>query len=142
MEQPDDPQWLKLPQLLEMAQYPNVAVKLCGVPGLSEEGYPYADVWPKVEQLLEAYGPDRLAWASDIGRFRGRVAWSIRVPGTEGHYTGKHNYMESLALYLYNSSLSEDEKAKLLGGTTRRLLKWPASGSADTAAAEPVTTEV
>jgi L-fuconolactonase len=124
------PKWQKLDEVLALAEYPNVALKMCGPAGLSEEGYPFADVWPNVERLLEAFGVDRVGWASDIGRFRGRIAWSIRVPGTEGHYPGKHNYMESLGFFLY-SDLSDDDKAKLLGQTTRRLLKWPSAQDAE-----------
>jgi L-fuconolactonase len=128
MEAPDDPQWKKLPDVLALSKYENVAVKLCHPVGLSEEAYPFKDVWPHVHKLLEAFGPERLAWGSDIGRFRGRIAWSIRVPGTEGHFTGKHNYMESLAFFLYSDELSQSEKEQILGANTRRLLNWSAEG--------------
>jgi len=89
-----------------------------------------------------------LAWGSDIGRFRGRIGYTIRVLeaatgdkpaqvviGPDAHvpgpppngpaYSGKHNYMEALAPFLFSSQLSQSEKELILGQTTRRLLKWP-----------------
>jgi hypothetical protein len=56
------------------------------MPGLADEPYPFHDVWAPVRELVDAFGADRLLWASDIGRFRGRVGWHVRVPGTETHY--------------------------------------------------------
>lgn len=127
MEEPDDPQWKKLPEVLALAKYPNVSIKLCDPPGLSEESYPYNDIWPQMHQLLEAFGAERLAWASDIGRFRGRIAWNIRLP--EDDFVGKHTYMESLAFFLYTDQISESEKEQILGQSARRMLNWPATAS-------------
>jgi predicted TIM-barrel fold metal-dependent hydrolase len=127
-EQPDTPPWKMLPEVLRLAEYPNVAIKLSGAPSLSAEPYPFADVWPHVVRLLESFGVERLAWASDIGVVRGRVGWSTyRVPAGEGEYVGKHTYMESLAFLLYNDQLSTGEKEQLLGQSARRILKWPRS---------------
>src|SRR5262249_5187616 len=98
------------------------------------------------------YGPERLAWASDIQRTRGRTGlWNRLVSpttadaqfqyrwGPDAHvpapppdapdYPGKHTYMDSLAFFLYHDQLSQHEKEQILGGTTRRLLEWPATGS-------------
>ncbi len=123
-EAPDTPPFKKLPELLALARYPNVAVKLCGVPGLSMEQYPFNDVWPAVRELVDAFGANRLLWASDIGRFRGRVGWHVRVPGTEAHYPGQHTYAESLSFYRDTTLLSQEEKKLILGGTLRELLDW------------------
>jgi L-fuconolactonase len=125
LEQADDPPWKVLPDVLDLARYPNVGLKLCGAPALSEEGYPFADVWPYVAQLLDSFGVDRVAWASDIGRFRGRIGWDMRFPVAQAKYVGKHTYMEALAFILYSPELSATEKEKLLGQSARRMLKWP-----------------
>jgi L-fuconolactonase len=102
-----------------------VSIKLCDPPGLSEEAYPFRDIWAPVHRLLDAFGPERLAWASDIGRFRGRIGWSIRLP--QEPYPGKHTYMESLAFFLYTDELSPSDKEEILGRSARRMLRWPAA---------------
>jgi len=148
----DIPPWKDLPIVLDLAQYKNVAIKVCAPISLSDEPYPFADAWPPVARLLEAFGPERLAWASDIQRTRGRSGYQVRlhaaatvdaparytwgpdahVPGPPPNgpdYPGKHTYMDSLAFFLYNDQLSVTEKEQILGQTTRRLLKWPRAGA-------------
>lgn len=120
-----DPWWKDFPAVLTLAELDNVAIKLCGAPGLSSEGYPFRDSWKYVEQLLESYGVQRLAWGSDISRFRGRVGWNIRFPKAAEGYLGMHTYAESLGFILHSDQLSIDEKEHLLGRTARRLLRWP-----------------
>ncbi len=126
LEAPDSPPFARLPGLLELAVHPNVAVKLCGAPSLSLQPYPFEDVWAPVRQILDAFGASRVMWASDISRFQGRVGWALRIPGADQHYTGKHSYAESLALYRDTNLLSQSEKELVLGGTVRRLLGWSA----------------
>ena len=67
---PDTMSWRTFPDLLELAKYPNVAVKLCGAPLLSEESYPFDDVWPYLDQLFAAFGFERVMWGSDYTRLR------------------------------------------------------------------------
>lgn len=146
----DDPPWKDLPLVLDLAQYENVAIKVCGPLALSDEAFPWADAWSSMARMVESYGPQRLAWASDIGRFRGCIGYGVRlhaaatpeapaeyviaadahVPGPPPagpEYAGKHNYMESIAFFLYNDQLSPSEKEQILGQTTRRLLSWPSA---------------
>jgi predicted TIM-barrel fold metal-dependent hydrolase len=126
-ETPDDPPFQALPDVLALAQYPNVSVKLCGIQALSKEEFPYRDVWPRVRELIDAFGAERLHWASDISRFEGRVGFGVRLPGTEEHYAGKHTYAESLSFYRDTELLSETERELILGASVRRILGWPAS---------------
>jgi L-fuconolactonase len=107
--------WEKLPGLLALARYPNVAVKLCGAQLLSKEPYPHPDVWPYLHQVIEAFGANRLMWASDFTRLR-------MVPNGEP-WAGL--YSDSLNLVRDTPELSIKEKELLLGGTARRLLGWP-----------------
>ena len=122
----DSPQWLNLPKVVSLAQYPNIALQVTAPGSLSNESYPYKDVWPHVAELLNTFGPDRMAWASDISRFRGRVGFTHTVAHALDDYAGKHNYMEAVAFWLYHPQLSESEKTKILGATTRALFNWPA----------------
>ncbi len=127
LEQPDDPMWKHLPAVLALAKYPNVSLKLCGAPALSKEAYPYKDVWPYIRQLVDAFGAERLMWASDIPRFRGRIGFSMRVAHAQQDYPGKHTYAESLAFYKDTDMLSQKEKELILGGSIRKILNWPVS---------------
>jgi L-fuconolactonase len=126
MDARDEPPFKSLSQLLDLAKYPNVALKLCGLPALSREPFPYHDAIPHLRSIIDAFGPDRVMWASDIGRFNGRIGldrWEI--PGTQGPYEGKHTYAESLNFIRYCDALTESEKEAILGGTVTRLLEWP-----------------
>ena len=58
----------KLPELLALARYPNVAVKATGAPGTSSEAYPYRNIHPYLRQIYDAFGPRRMFWGTDITR--------------------------------------------------------------------------
>lgn len=53
--------------VLALAKFPQSRVKLSGFYALTDPGhdYPHQAAWPYVEALLEAYGVERLLWASD-----------------------------------------------------------------------------
>jgi L-fuconolactonase len=125
LEPVDSPPWRRLDELLELAKYPNICVKLCGAPSLSLEGPPYSDSWAALERILEAFGASRLFWASDISRFRGRLG-ARQFTVAQADYVGKHTYAQSLAFFA-DSSLSDSEKQLILGGTIRQILDWPAA---------------
>ena len=57
-----------LPELLALAQYPNVAVKASGAPSYSSEPYPYRNIHPYLRQIYDAFGPERMFWGTDITR--------------------------------------------------------------------------
>jgi L-fuconolactonase len=60
------------PELLALARYPNVAVKMGGVPNYADgEVYPYRSLRPYLRQVIEAFGPARCFWASDLSRLHG-----------------------------------------------------------------------
>ena len=51
--------------LLELASTGRYFVKISGLVKCSVERYPWADSWPFVQALLEAFTPDRCMWGSD-----------------------------------------------------------------------------
>lgn len=57
-----------LPDLLALAQYPNVAVKASGAPSYSSEGYPFKNIHDYIHQIFDGFGPDRMFWGTDITR--------------------------------------------------------------------------
>ncbi len=54
------------PQVLELARFPNVYIKVSGEYAFSKQPYPYADMRPLVEQVYRAFGPERMMWCSDF----------------------------------------------------------------------------
>ena len=99
--------WAKLPGVLALAKYSNVALKFSGAPSLSGEAYPFLDLWPHLHRVIDAFGPERLMWGSDVTRVK-----------------GLHTYAESLFYLLHSERLSQTDKQQILGGTLRRLLRW------------------
>ena len=75
-------------------------------------------------RLIDAFGPERLIWASDIGRFHGRMGWEAlpAFSNAQEDYVGKHTYAESLSLFRDTNELDQREKELILSGTARRIL--------------------
>lgn len=118
----DDP-WERFEDLLPLAELPNVNVKLCGAPLLSDEAYPFSDVWPNLHRLIDAFGPERLLWASDYTRMRmAKAGGPTRNRGCL--------YSESRDMLLHTGEIDTAAKAAILGGTVRRVLNWPAPAPA------------
>ena len=93
-----------------MARYPNVAYKWAHAPSfLSTAPYPFPDLEPKLRRAVDAFGPERVMWASDYTVSRRRASWG-----------------EALFSIRHSPVLSEDEKAWILGRTARTILNWPA----------------
>jgi L-fuconolactonase len=92
-----------------MARYRNVAYKWAHAPSfLSSAPYPFPDLEPKLRRAVDAFGPERVMWASDYTVSRQRANWG-----------------EALFSIRHCSSLSQDEKSWILGGTARKVLNWP-----------------
>ena len=92
-------------KLLDMARHPNLHVKTSEFVKLSNEEYPYRDTFPLMRKLIDAYGVDRLMWATDFP--------VVATP---------YNQAWKLADEI-EPALSEDEKEKILGGNVARLFR-------------------
>jgi predicted TIM-barrel fold metal-dependent hydrolase len=64
----DEAAFANLPELLALAKYPNVAVKASGAPSYSSQSYPYRNILPYIQQIYDAFGPERMFWGTDITR--------------------------------------------------------------------------
>ena len=64
----DDAAYADLPDMLALAKLPNVAVKLSGAPSTSSQSYPYRNIHGYLQQIIEAFGPERCFWGTDITR--------------------------------------------------------------------------
>jgi len=60
--------WEDLPAVCALARHPNVAVKASGMPSLSREPYPFRDLHPHIRTLVDAFGPRRTFWGTDLTR--------------------------------------------------------------------------
>lgn len=95
-------------QVLRLAELPNVALKWSHAQDLfGAATYPYDALRPVLRRAIEAFGADRLLWASDK---------SVMVG---------HTWTDLLHCVREDPELSQDEKEWILGGSTRRILKWP-----------------
>ncbi|MBZ5625695.1 MAG: amidohydrolase [Acidobacteriia bacterium] len=65
---------VELEKLIALKRYPNVFVKISHTWSISKQPYPWLDAQEYVKRLHQAYGPERLMWATD---------WPI----VEGHST-------------------------------------------------------
>lgn len=100
----------ELDGVLALAQYPNLALKWCHAPNLfSEEPYPYRDVLPLLRRAMDAFGAERIMWASDWTQARNEmpITWS-----------------QALYYLLGSDQLSDTEKEWLLGRSVRTVLNW------------------
>lgn len=92
-------------ELLRLAAYPNVVVKLSAIGALSGEKPPYRDMWPLVADLFETFGATRLCWGSDWPHVRDYGAY-----GT---------CLESTRLALHGAA--EADLREVFGGTAARV---------------------
>jgi len=94
--------------LIDYAKYPNVAVKWGHAPRLSREPFPYNDLLTELRRTVDAFGVNRIMWASD---------YTVT--------TDHHTYAESLFCIRGSDQFSATDKEWLLGKTLRSILRWP-----------------
>lgn len=99
-----DPKQLKT--LCKLARFSAVHVKISAFYALGKKQAPYLDLIPMIRQLVDAFGPKRLMWASDC---------PFQV---QGNYT----YAPAIALIRdHIDFLSDSEKKEILQGTAERV---------------------
>ena len=54
--------------LLPLARHPNIAVKVSSLPAHSSEPYPFRDMHPYIERVVNAFGAERAFWGTDLTR--------------------------------------------------------------------------
>lgn len=95
-------------EVLKLAEHPNLAMKLSHAPMLLRAGqFPFEPVRPYLRRAIEAFGADRLMWASDKTVMR-TYTWADLL-----------NYLK------FDPELSREEKEWILGGTARKVFDWP-----------------
>lgn len=124
----DEPPFRRVGELIDLARYENVSVKLSGAPTLSREPFPFHDLWQHLMPVVEAFTPDRLMWGTDITRVHGRFPHRQHgIAPDWPAYPGKHTYAEAVMFLQVTDRLSSDDKEKMFSRTLRRIMRWPAS---------------
>ncbi len=94
-----------LPAVLALARHPHVYVMLSGQYGFSKLPYPYEDLASTVQALFDAFGPERMFWASDY-------PWIAENPGYD-------KMIELPSRHLPNASAADLDM--IMRGTASRL---------------------
>lgn len=96
-------------RVLRAAQWPQVALKWAHAPvSFDAAGYPNLATRPYLRAALDAFGAERVMWASDISANQTGESWAELLFAVAG-----------------NPELTAAERALVLGGTARRWLDWP-----------------
>lgn len=104
---PDLEQTEQFSLLLDLADNPNVYVKVSGMWSPTREEYPYRDCHDTWKRAYDAFGPQRLMWGTD---------WPVSE--------SKLTYGQALELIRDKLEfLTEEDKKWILGGTALKL--WP-----------------
>ena len=95
--------------ILELARFDNVYVKISDVKGRSLKEFPFTDVHPYIQLLVDRFGTERLLWGT----------------GYPGHHRTKHNWLtlaDELRLIRQGLPfLNQRQQDQILGGTAKQL---------------------
>lgn len=106
-------------QLISLASYPQVHVKVSALFRVSKESWPYADLDSRLLQLVKAYGANRLMWGSDYPFVQQQCGYQRAVTAMT-EWAGA------------TGELSAEEWNFIFCGTAESLFgSWPASVQAD-----------
>jgi len=95
-------------ETIKLARFPNVSVKVSAAPAYSTQIYPFADMNDPIRNVVEAFGPRRCYWGTDMTNSFDKASYRQRV----AHFT------EELPF------LSEDDKDWIMGRAVLQQLGW------------------
>jgi predicted TIM-barrel fold metal-dependent hydrolase len=95
-------------EVVKLARFPNVSVKLSSTPTYSSEPYPWRDMAEHIKRCFDAYGPQRCYWGTDLTNAFDKSTYRQRVT----HFT------EELPF------LSESDKDWVMGKAILQRLGW------------------
>jgi len=103
---PDEP-FAELPNVLELAKFDNVAIKISGACTLSKQPFPYEEIWEPLDRIFEAFGFERCLWGTD---------WTRAV--------NLLTYEQGVEAFRVTDHLSDADRAALMGGSLARIYGW------------------
>jgi predicted TIM-barrel fold metal-dependent hydrolase len=98
----------RLDLIVPLAKHANIAIKLSAIPDFSAEPYPFRDMTIHLKRLVDAFGPERCFWGTDMSHSRGRVTY----PQYVSHFAGL-------------DFLSDADRRMIMGDAILRYLGWP-----------------
>jgi L-fuconolactonase len=99
--------WADLPQVLALARYDNVAIKITGACTLSHEKFPYPDIWDPLARIFDAFGLERCLWGTDWTRALALLS-----------------YEQGVETFRVTDRLSDSDRAMLMGEALIRVYNW------------------
>jgi L-fuconolactonase len=98
----------ELPNLLALAEYPNLYVKMTASAALSNEPYPFRDIWPYVGKVVSEFGAERVMWGSDYNRV-----------------SPLHTYKQAIDWVQEADVFDDKTREQVYSGTVRAVYGWP-----------------
>lgn len=99
--------WAELPTVIDLANRPNVVIKVSGACTLSNKPYPFPDIWDPLARVFDAWGFERCLWGTDWTR-----AFAVV------------NYEQAVEPFRLTDRLSESERVMLMGGACAAAYDW------------------
>jgi predicted TIM-barrel fold metal-dependent hydrolase len=97
--------------ILDHMGHPNVFVKLTQIPECSSPPYPYKTTQPYVRRVIEAFGPRRSFWGTDLSAMLSRTDCS---------------YLQAVTMFTEEMKfLSSDDIEWVMGRGIAECLPWP-----------------
>ena len=103
---PPDP-FADVADVVSLADYDNIAIKISGACTLSHQPFPYPDIWEPLSRIFEAFGFDRCLWGTD---------WTRAVKFL--------SYEQGVEAFRSTDQLSDAERSALMGGTLAKIYNW------------------
>ena len=96
-----------LANVVSLAEFDNVAIKISGACTLAHEAFPYPDIWEPLGKVFDAFGFDRCLWGTDWTR-------AVRLL----------TYEQGVEAFRVTDQLSDSERSALMGGTLVKIYNW------------------
>jgi predicted TIM-barrel fold metal-dependent hydrolase len=95
-------------EVVKLAKYPNVSVKVSSAVNFTKEPYPFRDMTDHVKRCFDAYGPQRCYWGTDLTNSLAKATYHQRIE----HFTKELSF------------LSEEDKDWVMGKAILKRLNW------------------
>ena len=113
--------WVK--ETADLHVHPNIYVKVSAIPGYSTAPFPNLNIGKYVREMVDAMGPQRCFWGTDITRLLGHGL----------------TYTDTIQQFTEHFDLTEDELDYVMGRGISECLDWPVPSSGKLAQAKAAT---